>query len=120
MNFIMAIFLSLIVSLSLWANKKDFGLPAADLRPGQVVDGQIFSVKIVPGDKETSFYIVGNKMAQFNLDQLKLELFINNRTVVLTKKKDAFITTDKLLSDAELKIKTPDGKIDQLRLKLNP
>lgn len=111
--------LCLILS-SLCYGTKDFTTPAADLRPGQVVEGNLFSIKIVPGSKETSFYIVGNKVAQFKLDDLKFELFINNKSVVLTKRKNAFITTDPLPAEAELKIQTPDGKVDQLKLKLKP
>ncbi len=110
-------------SLSVLAESR-IGLPPVDLRPGQVVEGNLFSVKIVPGSKETTFFVVGKEAAQIKLDKMQLQLTVDpdgtKKIFSLKRRKDAFVLDQKLESDSQLEIRSHDGKIEQLRLKAKP
>ena len=100
------------------------GLPPVDLRPGEFVDGALFSVKMVPGERSTTFYVVGKQAAKIKLDRLKLQLVIDpmgaKQTFSLNRKNDAFVWDQKILKDSQLEIRDESGRVEQLRLKATP
>jgi len=116
-------YLFLFFSASAFADPH-IGLPPVDLRAGQVVEGNLFSVKIVPGSKETTFFVVGKESAKFNMDKMQLQLTLdpngNKKTFALKRRKEAFVFDQKLESESELEIRALDGKVEQLRLKAKP
>lgn len=101
-----------------------FGVPPVDLRPGEFVDGALFSVKIVPAAKETSFYVVGKQAAKVKLDHLKIQLIMDpegaRKTFSLKRKKDAFVFGQTISKDSHLEIQDEEGRVDQLRIKATP
>lgn len=117
------IVLSMVISgQGALGQKKEFGLPPVDLRQGQVVQGDLFTVKVVPGDRRTSFFIVGKKAADLNLDTLQLQLTsLKTKTpVTLKREKDGFVYEERLLMDSDLQIRTPEGKTETIKLKARP
>lgn len=91
-----------------------------------VQQGKIFTVRIVPGDKQTSFYIVGNKVADIKFNQLSVDATIlgpngSTRKLELFKSKDHFVHNGKIDTDAkiEMKIQQPKAhKTEKLELRL--
>ena len=115
--------ISLLISVLMvpWLAGAELGLPPVDLRPGQFVEGNLFSVKYVPGDKEVSFYVVGKKKAGIQFFPKQTTLEMNGQKIQLTRNKsgDAFIYPDSVKSEAVLKLEKNDGKTEEFRLK-NP
>ena len=99
-------------------------MPPVDLRPGQFVEGSLFSVKFVPGNKEATFYVVGKDALKIKVDRLKLELITEDpggkQSFILRRKNKVFLFSEKTLSDFQLKIHAEDGRVDQLRMKSSP
>lgn len=99
-------------------------LPPVDLRPGQVVEGNLFSVKVIPGNAETSFFIVGKEVAKVKLQAYKVDLILDpegaQTTYSLKRKNEAFVLNQNLQKDARIEIKSEDGHIEKLRLKVRP
>ncbi len=88
--------------------------------------GQMFMVKIIPGKKETSFFILGKKSATLKFDQLRVQatLFVGNEEKVLNlvRKQDHFVTSTPLVGDhLDLKLQSDENKgNEELRIKLKP
>lgn len=113
---------------SLWAqseNMVDINDPTHLVR-----QGKIFTVRIVPGDKQTSFYIVGNKVADIQFNQLSVDATIlgpngTTQKLELFKKKDHFVHNGKLDTDTKIEMKIQQPKANkteklELRLKKTP
>lgn len=88
--------------------------------------GEMFTVKIIPGDKVSSFYILGKEAAKIKIDKLSVEatLFVgtNEKKIILEKKKDHFTTITPLIGDSirlKLKDQQPE-KMEEIRIKLVP
>ena len=101
-----------------------FGMPAMDQRQEEVIQGNLFSVKIIPGAKQTSFYVVGKEAAKLKIDDLKVQLILDPegsaQSFQLERKQDAFIFNKKLVQDSRLEIQDANGKIEQLKIKAKP
>ncbi|PWU13274.1 MAG: hypothetical protein C5B49_14960 [Bdellovibrio sp.] len=81
---------------SLVQAKKDFGLPAVDQPYAQIFEGQLFTVKIVPQDQQTQFFVVGKEAGKFNMADLTLDVTTINsdgkqETLPLRREKEAFV-----------------------------
>lgn len=120
------IFISIMVlGFSGWLHAEaPFGMPPVDLRAGEFVDGALFSVKLVPGAKETSFYIVGKQAAKIKLDNLKIQLIVDpegaRKVFSLSRQNDAYVFGDKIPKNSQLEIQGEDGRVDRLRVKTVP
>ena len=121
----MKLFFALFMLFGIFAFAEgNLALPPVDLRPGEFVDGALFSVRVVPGARETSFYVVGKQTAKVKLDKLKLQLIVDpegaRKTFTLQRKNEAYIFSQKILKDAQLEIQGEEGQVDKLRLKVAP
>ena len=70
-----------------------------------VRQGKIFTIRMVPGDKTTTFFIAGNKAADIKFDRLSVKATAygpggKSRELNLLRKENAFETTG-LLRDTE-------------------
>jgi hypothetical protein len=113
------------LTFSLWAQKKEFGVPPTDLRSGSLHSGDLFTVKMVPGDNETSFFVVGKKTGSFKIDKMKMEVVFSaggeEKRMTLTRKDQAFIFPQKFEKDLRLELKgEKPGEIDKLNIKIKP
>lgn len=90
--------------------------------------GKLFSVKMVPKDRVTSFFIVGKKAGQLKFDKLQVEAtFFENldpqrpRNIVLKKNADHFVYDGELQSGKlKLQIKTDDPtQSEQIEVKMS-
>jgi len=114
-----------LFSLSSFAQKKNFALPPTDLRQGSLHQGDLFTVKMVPGDKETSFYVVGKKAGSIKLDKMTMDLIFESggesKRVSLGRRDQAFILPQKAERDLRLELKgeTP-GEVDKVHIKILP
>lgn len=88
--------------------------------------GQMFTVKIVPGAKESTVYILGKEAAKIKIDKLKIEatLFEGKleRKILLERKSDFFVTKSPLKGDS-LNLKIQDEapqKVEEIKIKLKP
>lgn len=134
----MKTFLTLNLSLSMsWTLVAlFFSLSSIQARGQEAIDpndpshisqsGQMFMVKIVPGAKETSLYVLGKKTALLKFDKLKVQasLFVGNeeKIIALIRKKGHFVTQTPLVGDElNLKLQSDEnhGK-EELRIKLKP
>jgi hypothetical protein len=96
-----------------WANfafaTEPFGLPAQDPRPVYEKKGDVFSIRLVPADKETRLYIVGNEAVAVKFDDVKVtgRVRFGDREKVITfnRKDDYFTTSDQLAGDVDLSLK---------------
>lgn len=86
--------------------------------------GQFFVLKIIPGKKQTQFYITGHKAVEIDLNKLQINasyLFQGKeKTISLTRRGDHFISNSSLVGK-ELQFEIKDeaaGKTDQLKFKL--
>lgn len=100
----------MLVSASVQA--KDFAIPAVDLRQGEFVQGQLFSVKYVPGSRSVSFMIVGKKAAGLQIGDMKPQLrFVSKDSVYpLEQQGKSFIYRDEIKEDAVLEVQSKGGK----------
>lgn len=88
--------------------------------------GQMFTVKIVPGAKESTFYVLGKEAAKIKIDNLKIEATLfegkMEKKIALEKKSDYFVTKTSLKGDSiNLKIQDEKpNKIEEIKIKLKP
>lgn len=89
--------------------------------------GKLFTVQIVPGKKQASLYIVGNKAAEVKFNKLKIEatLFAGGKEhkLELKRNKDHFVSKSPLLGEElELNVQGENPEqVEKLRIKLkNP
>lgn len=119
--------LSLILPLSGGFSKVWAQVAVNPLDPSHISEsGRMFMVKIVPGKKETSLFVLGKKSAMLKFDRLKVEatLFVGNeeKTINLIRKKDHFVTSTPLVGDhLDLKLQSDENQgNEELRIKLKP
>ncbi len=98
----------------------EMGLPPVDLRAGQFVEGNLFSVKYVPGDKAVSFFIVGSKKAGLKFAPKQTVLEVNGKSYSLKQDSSgkAYVYSSSLESEAVLKLEKEDGNTEEFRLKI--
>lgn len=88
--------------------------------------GKLFEVKVFPGTKETKIFVIGTKAAQINFDKLKIEATLTlgqeEKTLVIKRKKDHFVTSNLLGGDKlRLKLETKDtNKLEEMKINLKP
>ena len=89
--------------------------------------GKLFTVQIIPGKKQATFYVVGTKKAEIKFNKLSVEatLFTNGEEhkIELFRKKDYFESQSPLIGEAiELKVQDENpAHMERLRIKLkNP
>ena len=79
--------------------------------------GKLFVVQVVPGKKETSFWIAGKQAAAIEFNKLRIEavLYIGKqqKRIELFKRNDHFVTNAPLSGD-ELRLKLQGEKPEQL------
>lgn len=63
---------------SVFAQKKDFALPPLDRRPEEVVHGDLFTVRVTPGAKTTTFFLAGKKSAELEMANRKLKIMTSS------------------------------------------
>lgn len=88
--------------------------------------GQMFTVKIIPGDKESKFFILGKEAIKIKLDKLKIEASLVSgkleKKISLRQQEDYFVTSVPLKGD-QLNLKIQEeapGKMDEIKIKLKP
>ena len=61
-------------------------------------EGEMFNLKIVPGNKSVSVFVVGNKMADFRFTDTGLKAYIRTgnklRPIAVQRQDDHYILTD--------------------------
>lgn len=89
--------------------------------------GKLFTIKIVPGSKESSFYIVGKEFAKIKIDALNVtaSLIVNGKekSIRLNKQSDKFTTEEKLTGEylkLEIEKKQNPKEKETLQIKLKP
>lgn len=89
--------------------------------------GKIFTVRIVPSSKLTSFFIVGKKAADIHFDKMQIEATfyqgLNDKmgkSVILNRQKDHFSYEGAIQPDRiQLNIKTETpGQVEKLEIKM--
>lgn len=87
--------------------------------------GQFFTVKIVPGDKQTKFFVMGKKAAQLNFSKVHLEAsyFLNGTEtkITFTKSSDHFAAEAadlKKANELQLKVQAEGEAVDSFKMKL--
>lgn len=88
--------------------------------------GQMFTVKIIPGAKESTVYVLGKEAAKIKIDKLKVEatLFEGKleKKISLERKNDFFVVKSPLKGDS-LNLKIQDEapqKMEEIKIKLKP
>ena len=86
--------------------------------------GKLFVVKIIPGKRETSLWIVGREAAAIQFNKLRVEAVLyvgkTEKRIELYKKDDHY-TTQSILTGDELRLKLQGEKpeqLEQLRIQL--
>lgn len=85
--------------------------------------GQFFVIKIIPGNKQTQFFVAGNKALQLDLNkiQIKGSYFLNGqeKPFHLKRTNDSF-TTSTPLTGKQLRIEIQDdeNRVDILKINL--
>lgn len=104
----------------------NFGLPAQDLKPEYQERGALVSIKLIPADKITKLFIVGNEAASVKFDKInitgKIRVGDNEKIIKFNREKDYFTTTDQLAGDLDLQLELKDKKKkEKFKIKLtNP
>ena len=98
--------------------------------PTHVVrQGKIFTVRMVPGDKTTSFFVAGNKAADVKFDKLSAKATLYGpkgraREIELARREDRFEYQGTLTGERlEIQLQQPDPALKEkleLRLRQNP
>jgi hypothetical protein len=114
-----------MLAIQLHAEKKYFGLPPTDLRAGSLHQGDLFTVKMIPADHETLFYVVGKKAGTFRSDKIKMAAILNEngeeKRFTLTRRQNTFILDKKIEKDLELELKGEGPEeVDRLKIKVQP
>lgn len=114
-----------VLSFSSFAQKKDFALPPTDLRQGSLHQGDLFTIKMVPGDKETSFYVVGKKAGAVKIDKMTMDLVVEvggeSKRLNLSRRDKAFVFPHKVEKDIQLELKgEAPGEVDKVQIKIKP
>jgi hypothetical protein len=88
----------------------DLSSPPIDVHPSLSQSGQLFTIKIIPGKKQTQFFIVGNKAAEISFENLELEgrLILPGQfqPLKLEKSKDHFVIYEMVTGKIDLKVKS--------------
>ena len=98
--------------------------------PTHVVrQGKIFTVRMVPGDKTTSFFVAGNKTADVKFNKLSAKATLygpkgRTREIELARREDRFEYQGTLIGERlEIQLQQPDPALKEkleLRLRQNP
>lgn len=110
MSTLKVLFSSLVIVGSLAALAgPDLSAPPIQVDPSLVQTGQLFSIKIIPGAKQTKFYVVGTEAASIDLKNMTVEALLlaqgQKRKIQLKKVDDHYVTTDKVEGQVQLKIR---------------
>lgn len=118
--------LTLLSSFATHAKNNQFGLPAKDLPQEYQQKGDLFTIRLVPADKETKLYIVGNEIASLKVEQLdvvgKIKIGKNEKVLRFQRKADHFSATAPIQGDVQLNVKMLDQPKEEtfnLRMKKN-
>ncbi len=100
--------------------------PGADekLPPGMVQSGQLFTVKIVPLEKEAHIYVVGKENVKLDWSGTDIEATISfgseEKKLTLYKGKDYFVVKQPLKGGLNLKLQSkPMKNIEKFHFKLD-
>jgi len=115
MRFFLMLFCAAVSSLGFAQDPHGkFGIPAQDLKPEYQQHGSLVSIRIVPADKETKLFIVGNESASLKFDKInitgKIRVGQNEKVILFNRQKDYFTTTDQLAGDLDLQLELKDKK----------
>jgi hypothetical protein len=102
---------------------RSFGLPAVDAPKEYQHHGDLVSIRIVPGDKETRLYLVGKEAASLKLSEVgivgTLHLGDSEKAISFKQTQGYFFTETPLSGQLNLEIKLPDQKKEKFKIKLN-
>ncbi len=85
--------------------------------------GQMFIVRVIPGKKQTEFFITGKKVLNVDLSNLRVQgnylSGSDKKFFKLTNDKDRFVTNEDITGKSiQLEIKTPAEKVDVINIDL--
>lgn len=117
-----AFVLFLFLLTSVFAQKKDFALPPVDRKPEEVVHGDLFTVRVTPGAKTTTFFLVGKKSAELEMANRKLRIVTPSGTRELRMVSPGQFVYDQPIKDnVKMIVVDPQGATQEtLELKLTP
>ncbi|HPI41595.1 MAG TPA: hypothetical protein PLJ21_12375 [Pseudobdellovibrionaceae bacterium] len=92
--------------------------------PGLIQSGQLFTVKVVPFDKEAKIYIVGKENVKINWQGTDLEATLQlpqgEKKITLIKGKDHFLIKESIKGNLDLKLQSkPNTTVEKFRFKLD-
>lgn len=80
------------------------------------MQGQLFTIKLTPGEKSLKVFVTGTKMAQLSIEETTLVAYVRSgsgfRRLPVNKTKDAYLIQPAPSTDSQLKleIKSPKGE----------
>lgn len=111
LNMIQIVLTLILSALSLTQTlKKDFALPPLDRRPEHIVHGELFTIKMTPGEGTTTFFLVGRRSIEVGLSENRIKIILPSGAKELRRVAPGkFIYDNEIKEDVKVLVVDPKG-----------